>query len=131
MTSNSVGPTSVRIERIAGYNHALAMTWTQQPQANDINIAFGTLLEVLDAAKQTVHIVVDVQAKPDFPLHATIVGAMQVQGHTYMGKWLVIGANRLSKTIGSAITTLGKDNIEWFTTSEDAYNRLRDLQDVG
>ena len=99
----------------------------KKPKGNDVSLAFRDLLEILNAAPQTTHIIVDITSNPQFQTGATISGALAVQRHRQMGKWLVIGTSSVGQFISRALMSLGKHNIEWFDTEEEAMAHLATL----
>jgi hypothetical protein len=118
---------TVRIEPIPGYN-ALRMTWHHEPASDDAKAAFQQIIDYLDKAEAKVNIVVDVQSDPQFPLGTTLSGAARPHTHPRMGRWLVIGQNRLAQLIGNAMNALSDEKILWFSTEEEALVHLQSIE---
>lgn len=118
---------SVYVEVLPNYAPHLHFVWSSSPQPADVVAAFDDIVDHLNNQMTRVHIVVDVRSDPRFPLGTTLTGAIRAQQHLLMGRWLVIGANWMSEFIGRTITSVGKQNVEWFEDEEGAYIRLQML----
>ena len=103
------------------------MVWSETPTHKQVTHAFDSIRETLDHAAGTVHCLVDLRLNPSFPLAATFNGALQLQSHKNMGKWLVIGGNSTARFIGRTIASAVHNNIEWLDTEKDAYRLLQSL----
>lgn len=117
---------SVTVKRLE--DGMLHMTWQKHPSRTDTLEAFKQIRLYLRQASSPIHIVVDIRKNPVFPLAVTLNGAMQQQAHKYMGRWLVIGINPMARLIARTLNTMIVDNIEWFDTEAEAYQRLAELQ---
>lgn len=118
---------TVYVVPILGKAPHLRFVWTENPTIEDIESAFAYIDQVLETADTQVHIIVDVSSQPKIPLGKTMTNAIQAQRTDAMGKWLVIGADWRAEFIGKTISSVGKNNIEWFNSDEDAMQRLNEL----
>lgn len=118
---------SVYVMPIIGKAPHLRFVWAADPNVYDIENAFAYIDQVLDRADTPVHIIVDVRSQPKLPLGKTMSNAIKAQRTDMMGKWLVIGADWRAEFIGKTISSVGKNNIEWFDSEEEAMQRLNDL----
>ena len=118
---------SVYVMPIIGKAPHLRFVWTEQPTLDDIENAFAYIDQVLDRADTSVHIIVDVRSQPKLPLGKTMTNAIKAQRTDTMGMWLVIGADWRAEFIGKTISSVGKNNIEWFDSEEEAIQRLDEL----
>lgn len=103
------------------------MIWDQNPVENDVRIAFLHIEEILNDTTQETHIIVDLTANPRFPMKATLNGAMKINQHPRMGNWLVIGGNHAARIIGRSLSMLGRMNVSWYESEEEAMGYLKNL----
>lgn len=118
---------TVWIEVLEDYNDALLMTWTARPNQRDVQQVFEAIRTHLNHSSHPIHIIVDIQSNPAFPLADTLHGALKPQTHTRMGKWLVIGTNHVARIIARTISSFYNSNIEWMPDESAAYDRLSEL----
>jgi len=123
-------PKTVIVELIAGCN-ALRMTWQRQVDAWDVHTAFRQMVDFMDQAVSTVHVIVDVRQDPLFPVSAVVSEVLTGPArHPRMGNWLVIGSNRLAELIGKILVSItGRKNIYWFKTEPEALAYLDTIAD--
>ncbi len=118
---------TVWLEPVSGYDTVYKMVWTASPSREDTSAVFEVIVDVLDSAPAPVYIIVELLSNPHFPLKQTLSGAMQAHSHHKMGKWLVIGSNRIAKLIGNVLTTFNNTDIEWFKTEQQVIQYLETL----
>lgn len=97
------------------------------PSVEDTIAVFEVIVDVLDNSNAPVYIIVELLSNPHFPLKQTLSGAMQAHSHPQMGKWLVVGSNRIAKLIGNVLTAFNNTGIEWFKTDDEAMQYLESL----
>lgn len=118
---------SVFVVPIIGKAPHLRFVWGELPTIDDIENAFAYINQIIESADKPIHIIVDVSSQPKLPLGKTITNAIHTQRMDKLGKWLVIGADWRAEFIGKTISSVGKNNIEWFATEEEAMQRLDEL----
>lgn len=118
---------TILVKRIPEHDHALLMIWERQPVESDIQAAFAYVRSLLDIATAPMHILVDIQRDPHFPVGITLNAAFSVHHHDRMGNWLVVGKNPMAKFIARALTSVGRQNIHWFHAMDDAMAYLQTL----
>lgn len=104
------------------------MIWEHTVEKEDVTHAFHDLIECLDAASTPQYVIVDLRADPRFPLIETFRAALNGPfRHPNLSEWLVVGANSVARSIGSALVSVSsRDNIRWFNTYEEALDYLSD-----
>lgn len=116
---------SVFVTRLDGdLDGMLRMTWRKHPSRTDTIEAFKVIHLHLRQATSPVHIIVDIRNNPVFPLAVTLNSAMQQQSHRQMGHWLVIGINPMARLIARTLSTIVANNIEWYESEAEVYQRL-------
>ena len=90
------------------YKNSLLMVWSQNPTHRQVTSAFDKIEQHLNSHQRDIHIIVDLRVIPSFPLGATFSGALRIQSHYNMGKWLVVGENPSAKFIARMITSTMK-----------------------
>lgn len=121
------GKHSVWVGDLKGFDHAVQLVFERHPNSDDTHLAFTDLLRVLNASDEPMNVLVDLTADPSFALSATLTGALNCQRHPRMGRWVVVGANHTARFIGRAVTSIGKNNIDWVETKAEALERIESL----
>lgn len=103
------------------------MRWDHNPSENDVRIAFLDIEKLLNEATQSIYIIVNLTSNPRFPMKATLNGAMKVNHHPKMGDWLVVGGTHAARIIGRSLTMLGRTNVSWHESENDAHEYLEKL----
>ena len=129
MTIETVAVDTVRIEPVTGHEPALWMIWDRWPAEAAVTRACESMVAHMDAADQPVHVLVDLRSNPNFPMRVTVMDVLEGPArHCKMGDWLVIGANRLAKVIGSVVSRVTRrENIRWYDTEEQTLAALDKL----
>jgi hypothetical protein len=114
-------PPTVYIKQVTP--QVLVMTWQHDVDRNDVVAAFNDLRIRLRETQAPLQIIVDITAKPKFPIQATVANAMHgVFGHRNLERWLVAGENTGAKLIANSLEKFRRrDNIFWFKTLNEAY----------
>jgi hypothetical protein len=121
---------TVAVEQIA--DCALQMTWQQDVRRSDIESAFAEITAFMAAAKNPVHVIIDIRNSPIFPLIQTITCAMKPSIHPKMGLWLVVGSNPLSYLIENSLKLVtGRDLVYWFSDLTEALSYLEKAMKAG
>lgn len=105
---------------------AVIMIWQREVIQTDVTVAFRDLVNRLDQSPEPLYVIVDLRADPRFPLMETFRGALNGPfRHPRLAEWLVVGANSVARSIGSALMSItGRANIHWFSTFEEALVHL-------
>lgn len=117
---------SITVEPVEGYS-ALKMTWPVHPTEEHVRVAFEQIVAYLNAAQQTVHVIVDLRSDPNIPVTYTFHHVVQGPfNHDRMGNWLVIGKNPRAELVSRLMNVIRRrDNILWFDTEDQAMDKLR------
>ena len=101
-------------------SRAIRMNWQNRVREQDVRIAFEKINLVLNGHGQPLYVVVDIRANPNFPLNATITGALFGPfRNPLLQAWLIIGMNPLARIIERTLKSVtGRSNVFWF--SDDA-----------
>lgn len=118
---------AIILQQCTHHGSSLRMIWDAKPSNDDVCTVFNQILKHLERSPEVAHIVVDVSARPDFPLATTLSGALRVQRHRRMGTWLVFGHSRTAELIANCLTVAGKKNIVWFESEQEALQELQNL----
>ena len=104
-------------------SNVLVMTWQHDVERDDIATAFSDIRARLQETDQPIQIIVDLTAKPLFPIQTTVGHAMQgVFGHRNLERWLVAGESTSARLIANALDQFRRrKNIFWFRTLNEAY----------
>ena len=102
--------------------HALRMVWHQDVQKSDVTWAFQQIETRLRNTDQPLYVIVDITAKPNFPLAATINAAMfGPYRNPQLKEWLIVGTNTMAKSIERVLAgSMGRKNVRWFETEDAA-----------
>lgn len=101
---------------------ALKMTWQQSVTEEDVYTAFKTINAALAESKNDLFIVVDLLNNPNFPLNATINGAIfGPYRNAKLKEWLIVGTNPTARLIARMLNSISRrDNIRWFSSEDEA-----------
>jgi hypothetical protein len=112
---------TVYAEPVEDYN-ALVMLWEHDIRTEDVQPAFDTITQHLNAADAPMYVLVDLLKDPQFPLLETISGALWGPFRNPMLKeWLVIGSNNLAHVIARMLmNATRRNNIRWFKSYDEA-----------
>ena len=121
---------TVTVEPIEGHN-ALRMTWQHQVDEHDVKTAFQQITQALESADAPLYIVVDLLNDPRFPLRATVGEAVKAYRHPSLAAWLIVGSNRLAKTVEATLAALTRrKNVYWFDTEPEALAYMSQDQQI-
>ncbi len=103
-------------------HQAIKMTWNRQVEARDVLAAFHEITRLLGEMQPPVCVVVDLLANPQFPLTATINGALfGPYRDERLQSWLIVGGNPLARLIERTLKSVsGRSNVYWFATEDAA-----------
>jgi hypothetical protein len=126
-TEMSTPLATVRVEPLEGKN-ALKMIWQRQVIEQDVREAFQVINTCLNEADGQMWVMVDLLSNPNFPLGATIQGALcGPYRNPKLREWLIIGSNPLARVIARTLAGVtGKSNVRWFDTEADGLAYLED-----
>jgi hypothetical protein len=112
--------TTVSVEQLT--DTVIKMTWEQRVTEKDVNEAFQKINELLNQSTKPSFVIVDITAKPDFPVMTTVHSALAgPYNNKLLREWLIVGTNRLARTIEQILGGLtNRRNVRWFTIEADA-----------
>ena len=101
---------------------ALRMVWRKDVLKSDVTSAFQQIETKLQNTDQPLFVIVDITAKPNFPLAATINAAMfGPYRNPQLKEWLIVGTNTMAKSIERVLAgSIGRKNVRWFETEDAA-----------
>ena len=90
--------------------------------AADVTDAFKDINHLLNISSEPLFVIVDIRSNPNFPLSATLNGALfGPYRNPVLREWLIIGSNPLAHMIERILSEVtGRKNVRWFTTDADA-----------
>lgn len=110
-------------------NRVLHMLFQHHITEDDLRAAFQTITLHLDNTAQPLYVIVDLRARPNFLISATIDGALQGPfKHPKLGGWLILGHSRRGRVIANVMCNIAKRrNVFWFSSAEDTTHFLNYL----
>lgn len=112
---------TVHAEPVEGYP-ALVMLWEHDIRTEDVQPAYDTVTQHLNASEAPMYVLVDLLKDPQFPLLETISGALWGPYRNPMLKeWLMIGSNNLAHVITRMLmNATRRNNVRWFKSYDEA-----------
>lgn len=105
--------------------NVIQMTWSHKVNDKDVRNSFKEVNNLLSAASHPVFITVDISADPNFPIAATLTGALfGPYRNPNLREWLIIGSNTAAQFIERTLSgATGRVIVRWFETQSevDAY----------
>lgn len=113
--------TTVDVRRID--NRTILMTWANVVTHLDVKEAFKEVDVILNKAEEEMFVVVDISTNPNFPLSATISGALYgPYRNPQLREWLIVGSSVVAHSIERTLVNItGRSNVRWFTTLAEAF----------
>ncbi len=122
-----MGPT-VSVENTSS-NRVLHMLFQHHITEDDLRAAFQEITLYLDHTADPLYVIVDLRARPNFLISATIDGALQGPfRHPRLAAWLMLGHSRRGRVIANVMCNIAKRrNVLWFSSEEDTSQFLNNL----
>jgi hypothetical protein len=119
-------PPSVAVEPTAVPN-VILMTWQPQVAEEDVQTAFSSISYYLAQTLDPLYVVVDLLAKPSFPMATTISEALRGPfAHPQMAGWVIVGGNRAANIIEKVLSNITRrKNVYWMESHAEAKAFLR------
>lgn len=116
---------SVVVDRLENAN-AAKMTWQHSVTAKDVRSAFNQLDEMLAESDDDFFVVVNLLSNPNFPLNATVDGALfGPYRNPKLRAWLIVGSNPVARLIERLLAGVtNRRNVLWFDTENEALEYL-------
>lgn len=113
--------TTVTVKHID--HQTILMVWADVVTPLDVKEAFKEVDAILNKAEQEMFVVVDISTNPNFPLSATISGALfGPYRNPKLREWLIVGSNAMAHSIERTLANIARrSNVRWFTTQAEAY----------
>lgn len=107
--------------------NVVKMIWQHDVNEADVLPAFYALTQRLNRTVEPLYVVMDLQARPKFPMAETITGAMSGPfGHPKLAYWLMIGTSRPARIIENVLTQVTRHrNTAWFNSLEEVHEFLQ------
>ena len=107
--------------------NVIQMTWQQQVVEEDVQAAFGSITQYLAQTLEPIYVIVDLVAKPNFPMATTISEALRGPfGHPQLAGWVIVGGNRAASVIEKVLSNITRrKNVYWVENYADAKAFLR------
>ena len=109
--------------------HCICMAWNHQVTPRDVEAAFAKITDILEQSAEPLCVVVDLRDNPNFPLGATLHGALfGPYRNPKLKEWLIISSNSAAKMIERVLSsTTGRHNVRWFEQEEAVYAYLEEM----
>lgn len=122
-------PRTVTVEPLSAEN-VLRMTWQKWVTEEDVYAAFKIITTALVESQNDLFVIVDLRNNPNFPLNATVTGALYgPYRNPRLKEWLIIGSNSTARLIARLLNSISRrDNIHWFNSEDEALAYLATLQ---
>lgn len=111
---------SIVVERL---NPAvIKMSWTKNVTNQDVSAGFRQVNDLLNALEQPSFVMVDILADPNFPIAATLTGALfGPYRNPNLREWLILGSNPAARFIERTLSgATGRLIVRWFDSQEQA-----------
>jgi hypothetical protein len=97
------------------------MTWRRRVMSADVYTAFTTINDILEASDHPLYVIVDIRSNPNFPLTATIDGALSgPYRNPKLKEWLILGSNPVARIVERTLRTMAqRRNVVWFSTEAE------------
>jgi len=104
-------------------SRTILMAWAKVVTHLDVKEAFKEVDAILNKAEQEMFVVVDISTNPNFPITATVTGALfGPYRNPKLREWLIVGSNAMAHSIERTLANItGRSNVRWFTTQAEAY----------
>jgi len=112
--------TTVNVAHLNEY--AVKMVWASRVNDTDVKQSFKAVDAILTSAGHPMFVVVDITADPNFPISATLTGALfGPYRNPNLREWLIIGSNTAAKFIERTLSAAtGRTIVRWFATDAEA-----------
>lgn len=100
----------------------LKMVFQPEVVEDDLLATFKAITRYLNQTNDSVYVIVDIQARPNFLMAAVIDGALDGPFvHPRLANWLIIGHSRRGRVIEKAMTAITRRrNVLWFNSPDEA-----------
>jgi len=100
----------------------IKMTWQHRVNEIDVGRAFDKINQLLNENDGPRFVLVDISAKPQFPLMTTVHSAVAgPYRNPRLREWLIVGSNRLAHMVEKTLASVtNRRNVVWFNTEADA-----------
>lgn len=99
----------------------IKMSWSNKVSDADVRNSFKQINNLLAAAKHPMFVVVDITADPNFPIAATLTGALfGPYRNPNLREWLIIGSNTAAHFIERTLSgATGRVIVRWFENESE------------
>jgi hypothetical protein len=111
---------TVRVESISPT--IIKMSWDKIVRVPDVDQAYREINRLLNLAPRPIFVLVDISCNPQFPVGATIKGALLgPHQNPKLQAWLVVGTSVIGHMIDHILTKVTRRKIVvWFNTETEA-----------
>lgn len=101
--------------------YIIKMSWSSKVSDGDVRNSFKEINNLLTVAEHPMFVVVDITADPNFPIAATLTGALfGPYRNPNLREWLIIGSNTAAHFIERTLSgATGRVIVRWFETQAD------------
>lgn len=101
--------------------HIIKMLWSSKVNDGDVRSSFKEINNLLTVADHPMFVVVDITADPNFPIAATLTGALfGPYRNANLREWLIIGSNSAAHFIERTLSgATGRVIVRWFENASD------------
>jgi len=94
----------------------IQMVWSHKVNDQDVRNSFKLVNQLLEAANHPIFVAVDISADPNFPIAATLTGALfGPYRNPNLREWLIIGSNSAARFIERTLSgATGRVIVRWF-----------------
>lgn len=113
--------TTVRVEYLA-HSALIKMSWEHRVNSDDVYTGFKSITAILEKSETPLYVMVDLLSNPNFPLSATVNGAMfGPYRNPKLIAWLIVGSSHAGRMIERVLSSVTqRSNVEWFASEADA-----------
>ena len=111
--------------------NSIKMTWASRVNDNDVKQSFKEIDKILSAAAHPMFVVVDITSNPNFPITATLTGALfGPHRNPKLREWLIIGSNTAAHFIERTLSgATGRIIVRWFETEAQVSAYIQQVRD--
>jgi TctA family transporter len=121
---------TVSVQQLNTY--IVKMSWSNKVNDQDVRNSFKEINSLLSVSAQPMFVLVDITADPNFPIAATLTGALfGPYRNPNLREWLIVGSNKAAHFIERTLSgATGRTIVRWFDTEADAAAYVAESQEL-